>query len=245
MTARPAKRGRDDLVQRSRVGALRLVPALGLGARGLGHFHLQGEGAQFVGIQRADADHLAGGFLAAFVTDRQHHRILERGVAGRGRQRPFDRQRRDARLLPLQCGLVVAQVAPAGGAHAGAFEDGRLAVRADAGRARGARARVVHDAACASMPLTEVLVVEAPCAGFFSSQPKSAWPRMREPAATVSDPALTSPISTPPASSSTCAAPSMLPSSSPAMITRLARTPPASLAPASIVRSPWTLTSPL
>ena len=52
----------------------------------------------------------------------------------------------------------------------------------------------------------------------LSSQPNSTWPRMREPAATVSVPALRSPMSTPPSSSSTRCADSMLPSSSPAII---------------------------
>src|SRR5690606_27640789 len=79
----------------------------------------------------------------------------------------------------------------------------------------------------------------------LSPQPHSTWPRMREPAATVSEPALRSPLSAPDSSSSTREADSMLPSSSPATITFLALTPPLSLAPFSMVRSPWTLTSPL
>src|SRR5690606_15359718 len=79
----------------------------------------------------------------------------------------------------------------------------------------------------------------------LSPQPNSTWPRIREPAATVSEPALTSPISAPDASTSTFCADSMLPSSSPAMMTVCARTPPVSLAPVSMVRLPCTLTSPL
>ena len=68
---------------------------------------------------------------------------------------------------------------------------------------------------------------------------------MRAPAATLSEPVLRSPITTPDCSKSTCEACSTLPSSSPAIVTLLARTPPVSLAPASMVRSPCTLTSPL
>src|SRR3546814_14904276 len=54
-----------------------------------------------------------------------------------------------------------------------------------------------------------------------------------------------SPLSAPDSSSSTREADSTLPSSSPATITFLALTPPLSLAPFSMVRSPCTLTSPL
>ena len=68
---------------------------------------------------------------------------------------------------------------------------------------------------------------------------------MRAPAATVSEPAFRSPITAPVCSNSTREASSTLPSSSPAIVTLSARTPPVSLAPASMVRSPWTLTSPL
>ena len=57
---------------------------------------------------------------------------------------------------------------------------------------------------------------------------------MRAPAATVSEPALRSPIITPLCSKSTREAFSTLPSSSPAIVTLSARTPPVSLAPASI-----------
>src|SRR6185437_14236758 len=78
-----------------------------------------------------------------------------------------------------------------------------------------------------------------------SSQPNSACPRTRAPAATVNDPALMSPITTPVCIRSTSEASSTLPSSSPAIVTLSARTAPVSLAPASMVRSPWTLTSPL
>src|SRR3546814_5919471 len=79
----------------------------------------------------------------------------------------------------------------------------------------------------------------------LSPQPHSTWPRIREPAATVSVSALMSPLSAPDSSSSTREADSTLPSSSPATITFLALTPPLSLAPFSMVRSPCTLTSPL
>jgi hypothetical protein len=50
------------------------------------------------------------------------------------------------------------------------------------------------------------------CLG-LSSQPNSALPRMREPAATVSEPAFSSPLNTPVCSSSTREEASMLPSS--------------------------------
>src|SRR5690606_13242572 len=210
------------------------VLSFGLCALGLGHFDLQGEAAGFVGPQRADADHLAVHFLAALVADAEHHRVLVGHVAGGRGDRALDVERHDLGLLALHRRLVVAQVAPAGGAHAGSLEDGRLAVGTGAGGACRPRARVAHDAGRVSAGLPP-----------FSSQPKSAWPRMRAPEATVMEPALTSPTSTPPCCSSTCCAVSMLPSSSPEMTTRLARTPPVSLAPGSMVRSPWTLTSPL
>src|SRR5690606_28969026 len=182
-------------------------------------------------------------FLAAFVADAQHHRVFPGAlVVARRCQGAFDVQRLDLGLVAHHRCLVDAQVAPAGGAHAGAFEDRRLAVGAGAGRALAPRARHAHDADSAS---TLALPPLAAFGDGLSSQPKSAWPRMRAPLATVSEPALTSPTSTPPCCSSTSCAVSMLPSSSPAITTRLARTPPVSLAPASMVKSPWTLTSPL
>ena len=76
-----------------------------------------------------------------------------------------------SRIVVLQCGQV--RVAPA-----------------VPGRARA------HDAALSSRPALPALplaLAPLPC----SSQPNSTWPRMREPAATVSEPALRSPISTP------------------------------------------------
>src|SRR3990167_97017 len=82
-------------------------------------------------------------------------------------------------------------------------------------------------------------------AALVSSQPNSVLPRMRAPAATVSEPALISPTTTPDASRLTWVAASILPSSSPAMVTLSARTLPVSFAPDSMVRSPCTLTSPL
>src|SRR5690242_7143985 len=68
---------------------------------------------------------------------------------------------------------------------------------------------------------------------------------MRAPAATVSEPALRSPTTTPVASRSTRVACCTLPSSSTAIVILSARHPPVSVAPTSIVRSPGTLTSPL
>ena len=76
-------------------------------------------------------------------------------------------------------------------------------------------------------------------------QPNSTCPRMRAPAATVSEPALTSPFTAPESISSTRSAPRMLPFSSPATTTDLACTCPVTVALASIVRLPWTLISPL
>ncbi len=78
-----------------------------------------------------------------------------------------------------------------------------------------------------------------------SSHPNSTVPRIFEPAATVSDPAFTSPVIAPPCCSSTRLALSMLPCSSPLTITSLARTWPSTLAPESMCRLPSTWTSPL
>src|SRR6185312_4869582 len=115
-----------------------------------------------------------------------------------------------------------------------AFENDSLTVRTSTRLARDDRARsYVHalptDLARASVP----------------SQPNSTWPRMREPAATVREPALTSPLITPPSSSSTRLAVSMLPSSSPPTTTTLALTWPSRWAPVSRVTLPSTCTSPL
>src|SRR5215212_4672692 len=63
---------------------------------------------------------------------------------------------------------------------------------------------------------------------------------MREPAATMSEPALSSPLSTPVCSSSTREAASMLPSSWPPTTTVSAFTPPVRCAPGSMVRLPCT-----
>jgi hypothetical protein len=68
---------------------------------------------------------------------------------------------------------------------------------------------------------------------------------MRDPAATVIDPALTSPTMTPPSITSTRFADSMLPCSSPATSTTAAMTWPVRCAPASIVKLPSMRTSPL
>src|ERR1017187_1316391 len=191
------------------------------------------------GVEGPDADHLTGNFLAAVVADRQHHGILPRPADRRVRDRPFNSQRQEAwlRARPHRGG-VEPQMVPTSGTHAGAFEDGRPAVRTGA---RGTGSALTHGTHGAK-PLSRDIV------GFFgllSSQPNSTCPRMREPAATVREPALRSPLNTPVSSNSTRDAPSMLPSSSPPMITVLARTAPVSLAPASIVRLPWTCTSPL
>src|SRR5690606_10887651 len=188
----------------------------------------------------ADADHLVGDFVALVVADGQHHRILPRAALGRMADPAFDVERGDG-LRRLRVGGIEAQVMPARRTDARAFEDRRLAVRAGARRTCRARPGVAHEAssrsALSALPLD--------FGASLSPQPHSTWPRMREPAVTVSEPALRSPSSVPVSSSSTREADSMLPSSSPATTTFFARTPPLSLAPFSMVRSPCTLTSPL
>src|SRR5690606_25241286 len=209
----------------------------------LAGFHPQAEGALLAGVDRADPDDLAVDLPAAPIADRQHHRVLAGALGGR-RDGALDLQRRKRRRLGHF--RVEAQVPAALRTHAGALEDGGLAVRAGARRARGPGARGAHaslsEAALSDLPLPP-LPLEPPVA--LSPQPKSTWPRIRAPVATVSAPALTSPVRAPDSSSSTFCADSMLPSSSPATMTLWARTPPDSRAPGSMVRLPCTLTSPL
>src|SRR4249919_632148 len=120
-------------------------------------------------------------------------------------------QGRDCRSRPCDRGLIETQVVPARRADTGAFQDRGFAVRASAGRPGHARARRTHASGLAEL---------------LSLLPNSTWPFMREPAATVTVSALMSPTITPLASSSTRCADSMLPSSSPAIVTLRARTSP-------------------
>ena len=77
----------------------------------------------------------------------------------------------------------------------------------------------------AGLPVAVVNPVVA-FAGLSSAQPNSTCPRMRDPAATVIDPAFTSPTMTPPSKTSTRLADSILPCSSPPTTTMPARTCP-------------------
>src|SRR6202034_167927 len=132
---------------------------------------------------------------------------------------------------------VEAQVVQAARTDTQAFEDRSLAVRTRTRLARYYRAR--GDIHALPNPLASDFVARV------SSQPNSTWPRMRDPAATVRKPAVTSPLSTPPSSNSTRFAFSMLPSSSPPTTTTLAFTRPSRWAPVSRVTLPSTCTSPL
>src|SRR6185437_11450776 len=187
------------------------------------------------------ADESPRDFVAAFVADHQHHRIFPRATVSRIAEAAFHLQRR-------QCGgrreitgrPAVAQLVVAGGAYRSAFQDGLAAMRARARRAGRARTEGGHLA----RPLPLFLWMSVTPA-LSSSQPNSALPRMRDPLATLKVFDFTSPVSAPVCSSSTCCAFSMLPVSSPATVTRSARTLPLTLAPFSMVRSPRTLMSPL
>src|SRR5690606_1588063 len=195
------------------------------------------EGPLLVSPERTDADEVTGHFLALLVGDGDQHRVLP-GVGAVGVPNlPLHHQGRGGGLGALDgCELgIEAQVMPARRAHARALENRGPAVRTGP---RGSRCSWPDRGHAAVLLRSDDLAPR-------SSQPNSAWPRIREPAATVSDPALRSPLSTPVSSSSTRDAASMLPSSSPAMVTVLARTPPVTLAPTSMVRLPWTWMSPL
>src|SRR5690606_21418419 len=223
-------------------------PAAVIGRR---DFHAQAEAALVAREHGAHADHLAVDLLAVLVAHHHHHGVLPgaalgrvpdgalhlEGVGGLGRgfRRGFGRS-------------VEAQVVTARRAARGALQDRGLAVRTGARGTRRARPAAAHEAVAVSALASAFASCLPPLAGARSSpssQPHSMWPRMREPAATVRVPALRSPLSTALSSSSTRSADSMLPSRSPATVTFSARTPPLSLAPRSMVRSPLTLTSPL
>src|SRR6185437_6825165 len=186
-----------------------------------------------------DADQLARDLLAAFVADGQHHRVFPCTAVGGVAKAAFHAQWHGRWRRGRAGRLTEAQLVAAGGTHDRTFQDGLPAVRTGARRPSRARVRVAHEA----VPSCPWFLRALP--SFASSQPNSAWPRMREPAATLSDPAFRSPVSAPLCSSSTCTADSMLPTSSPPIVTFSARTLPVTLAPGSMVRSPRTLTSPL
>src|SRR3984957_8965375 len=110
--------------------------------------------------------------------------------------RPLDAQRRTARDRAPRCiDGVESQMVAAAGADACAFEDRRLAMRAEANLARSRGARRTHEWALSTFPATGF--------GPFSSQPNSTCPRILDPAETMSDAALTSPETMPVASSQT------------------------------------------
>src|SRR6478609_1135724 len=228
--------------RRMRKSALVLAPDV---LRIAEHFDRQRKRARFARTHRADADDLAIDLLVAIVADREHHRVLPRFAVGRMPDRAFDAKRRRRFERALGHVRIEADVVLALRTDVRAFEDRRLAVRTGPCRAGGTgalrpRTRCAHEPDPFSAPLRCDFDEEG-----FSSQPNSTWPRLREPPATVSEPALRSPMRTPVCCSSTCNAASMLPSSSPATVIFLARTLPLSFASFSIVRSPCTFTSPL
>src|SRR5690348_4131650 len=211
-------------------------------AAGRVHLDAHRKRALFAGLHRADADQAARDFLTALVADRQHHRIFPRAGVGRIAKTAFDAQRRQRGGRGQITGrAAVAQLVVARGTNLRAFQDRLAAVRAGARGACRARRRGTH----LPLPLVWPLALCASGEPPLSSQPNSAWPRMREPLATLKVVDFTSPVRAPVCSNSTCAAVSMLPVSSPAIVTRSARTLPLTLAPCSIVRSPRTLMSPL
>src|SRR6202161_4525862 len=192
---------------------------------------------QFPPLQHPDPHHLTCQLLAALVANIEHDEIF----AGLGgdlvRNTAVEAQRAIAFVDPRLGGIgAEAQMVAAPRADRRGFQDGRLAVRADAGGPRRTRAQAAH---------TERGVPLNSTAPSLSSQPNSTCPRMREPAATVMDAALTSPTMTPVLSTSTCLAASILPCSSPPTTTTPARTWPSSRAPASMRKLPSTCTSPL
>src|SRR6185437_6458188 len=135
-----------------------------------------------------------------------------------------------------------AQVMTATRTDRRALEHRGLAVRAQARRAGLSSARGAHTARGVPFDSSKAAGRSAAC---LSSQPNSTCPRMREPAATVIEAALTSPTMMPVDSTSTCLAASILPCSSPPTTTTLARTWPSRRAPASMRKLPSTCTSPL
>src|SRR5690606_21235237 len=224
------------------------VPASVIGRRA---FHAQAEAALVAREHGAHADHLAVGLLAVLVAHLHHHGVLPGAALGRVPDGTLHLEGVGGLGRGFRRGFgwsVEAQVVPARRAAHGALQDRGLAVRTGARGTGRARPAVAHDAVAVSALASAFASCLPPLAGArssVSSQPHSIWPRMRDPAATVSVPALRSPLSTALSRSSTRSAASMLPSRSPATVTFSARTPPLRRAPRSMVRSPLTLTSPL
>ena len=78
-------------------------------------FHRQHEAALLVRLHGANADDLAGHFVAALVADRQHHAVLPCGPLGRGAEGAFDPQwRQCGRGLGLRARFEAQVVAAAG-----------------------------------------------------------------------------------------------------------------------------------
>src|ERR1022692_75294 len=223
----------------------------------------------FAGMQRADADDLPRDFLAALVRDRHHDTIFAEFVHAHMLDRPVEAHGRDRRGLRLGDGGIETQMMLAARANIGAHQHGRLAMRTDP---RCADRTLTSDIHCylpsplpnlASLPpiltsmapnLASLLpnlaspapILPAPApAAFSSSQPNSTCPRMREPAATVIEPALTSPTMTPRSSTWRRLAEPMLPCNSPPTTTMAASTWPVRCAPASMLKFPSIRTSPL
>src|SRR5690625_1095288 len=219
---------------------------------GRGHFNAEAEAAFVAGEHGPNPHDLTVELLAVLVAHHHHHRILPGAAFGGVADGALDLQGiRGLDRGPMGRGVgrgIETQVMPARRAAHGALQDRGLAVRTGARGTRRARPAAAHEAVAVSALASAFASCLPPLAGARSSpssQPHSMWPRMREPAATVRVPALRSPLSTALSSSSTRSADSMLPSRSPATVTFSARTPPLSLAPRSMVRSPLTLTSPL
>src|SRR5262249_41993876 len=122
-------------------------------------------------------------------------RIFARFGVGGLPDAALDAQQRLRRHRGLLRGAgFVAQVVAAGRTHDRALENGLPTVRARAGCPRGARADAAHEAV--PLPVPWPLPGLPAFQPLPSSQPNSAWPRMRAPAATVSEWVLMSPINT-------------------------------------------------
>src|SRR5690606_28099064 len=158
----------------------------------------------------AHAHHVAGDFGALVVAHAQHHRIFPGPALGGVPDHALDLQCRRARGGRAGPGArgIEAQVVLARGTDARAFEDRGLAVRAGARGTCHTRLRGGHGAQVASSRVSAFSPLALSLRGADDaesvlSQPHSTWPRILEPAATVSEPALMSPVSTAESSSST------------------------------------------
>src|SRR5665213_2054486 len=154
----------------------------------------QAERAHVGGSERPHTDHLPGDFLAALIANREDDRVFPGSTIRGMADGAFHPQRRRRGQHALRRGIE-PQVMQAARTHGRTFKDGGLAVRTAARLAR------VHlnggswnqETAASTFAVASVLTVELP----FSPQPNSTWPRMREPAATVREPAFTSPTTMP------------------------------------------------